>query len=117
MTEKDDSRIKRALQALEKKPSASSVQMLATESGLSVSHFRRLFVAEVGHSPRVHLRAWRLRRVAELLSSSDLPIKRIVWEVGGGDISRFVRDFRKAFACTPVQYRRLHSSERNCAQQ
>jgi AraC family transcriptional regulator len=48
----------------------------------------------------------RLRRAAKLLAQGTLPVGAIAYEVGFGDLSNFVRTFRRAAGRAPRDFRR-----------
>jgi AraC-like DNA-binding protein len=48
----------------------------------------------------------KLRKAAWLLSSTDMRIKEITFEVGYEHSSSFVRAFRKRYVKTPQSYRK-----------
>jgi AraC family transcriptional regulator len=78
----------------------------AAAAGLSVFHFLRLFTAVVGATPHQYLLRARLRRAARLLASSDRAITDVAYDVGFGDLSNFVRTFRRAAGVSPRRFRR-----------
>ncbi len=47
----------------------------------------------------------RVERAASLLGTSFLTIKEIAFQTGSGDISHFVRDFKKYYGVTPGEFR------------
>jgi AraC-like DNA-binding protein len=80
---------------------------VARESGVSAFHFLRLFARVTGVTPHQYLVRTRLRRAAKLLAQRTLPIGAIAYEVGFGDLSNFVRTFRRAAGHAPRDFRRL----------
>ncbi|HEY3136438.1 MAG TPA: AraC family transcriptional regulator [Blastocatellia bacterium] len=77
----------------------------AEEVGLSPSHFSHLFKAEMGMSFYRYLIKARLEKARNLLEESPMPVKLIAFEVGYKDPGHFEREFKKAYAVTPSQYR------------
>jgi transcriptional regulator GlxA family with amidase domain len=59
----------------------------------------------------------RLDRARALLETTFLSVKQIADTVGAGDVSHFVRDFKKTFAMTPTEYRRVRMCSRQIGQQ
>jgi AraC-like DNA-binding protein len=84
-----------------------SVNDLAAHVHLSPSRLRQLFKARTGISPAKYRRVLRLERAKLLLENSFLSVKEIVGEIGYGDISHFVRDFRFRYNVRPVEARSL----------
>jgi AraC-like DNA-binding protein len=78
----------------------------ARQSGVSAFHFLRLFARVTGVTPHQYLVRARLRRAARLLAQGTLPIGAIAYEVGFGDLSNFVRTFRRAAGRAPRDFRR-----------
>ena len=72
---------------------------------LSVFHFLRLFTAVVGATPHQYLLRARLRRAARLLAADDRSITDVAYDVGFGDLSNFVRTFRRAAGVSPRRFR------------
>ena len=79
---------------------------VAGQSGVSAFHFLRLFARVTGVTPHQYLVRARLRRAARLLAQGTLPIGAIAYEVGFGDLSNFVRTFRRAAGRAPRDFRR-----------
>jgi AraC-like DNA-binding protein len=79
---------------------------VARQSGVSAFHFLRLFARVTGVTPHQYLVRARLRRAARLLAQGTLPIGEIAYEVGFGDLSNFVRTFRRAAGRAPRDFRR-----------
>lgn len=79
---------------------------VAAHVGLSAFHFLRLFRRVIGLTPHQYLVQARVRRAAERLLDSDVPITALAHEVGFGDLSNFVRTFHRLLGAPPGQYRR-----------
>jgi transcriptional regulator GlxA family with amidase domain len=91
-----------------------SVSEMARFVELSVSHLQHLFKNEIGQSPGHYVQTLRLNQARELLESSSLSIKQIMFRIGTKDRSNFERRFKQAYKLTPVQYRKvatLHATE------
>lgn len=85
--------------------SAFSLDRLASEAGMSVSHFSRLFKKATGQSPSQYFIHLRMEAARELLLESDLSILNIALEVGYGSPSYFAHLFRRHTGITPREYR------------
>jgi AraC-like DNA-binding protein len=92
------------------------LEAAAREIGLSPFHFLRLFARVLGVTPHQYLVRSRLRRAASLLTDERRPITDIAFEVGFGDLSNFVRTFRRAAGVTPRGFRRAAKGERKILQ-
>jgi transcriptional regulator GlxA family with amidase domain len=84
-----------------------SVNRIARQLGISGSHLQHLFKHETGTTLLRYQQSVRIQRARELLEGTHLSVKQIVSEVGAGDVSHFVRDFRKSQGLSPRRYR-LH---------
>jgi len=82
---------------------------LASEVGLSQSHFASLFRKTTGLSPHQYVVRRRLERAQSLLRSTTLSIAEIVTAVGFYDQSHLVRHMRRVRGVTP-KYVREHLS-------
>lgn len=85
--------------------SALSLDMLSAEMGYSSAYWSRFFKEKLNMNFNDYV--WRLRveKCKELLKSTDLSIRDIVFEVGYLDASSFICRFRQQEGCTPGQYR------------
>ena len=82
------------------------VAALAARAGVSVAHFRRLFVEAMGTPPHRYVLATRLEQARTLLSMTPMPISQIAAECGFSSQSHFTACFRTAHATTPGDYRK-----------
>jgi AraC family transcriptional regulator len=92
------------------------LQRVARESGVSAFHFLRLFAKVTGVTPHQYLVRTRLRRAARLLAQETRPIAAIAYEVGFGDLSNFIRTFRRAAGVSPRHFRRAALRDRKILQ-
>ena len=83
------------------------LEQVARQSGVSAFHFLRLFARVTGVTPHQYLVRARLRRAAKLLAQGTLPVGAIAYDVGFGDLSNFVRTFRRAAGRAPRDFRRV----------
>ena len=79
---------------------------LARRSGMSRRTFFRCFRRAAGTSPMVYLHSIRIRKAVELLRTTDLPLSVIAMECGYGDGMILTRHFKKAYAQSPVRFRK-----------
>jgi AraC-like DNA-binding protein len=82
-----------------------SAKALAKEAGCSWESLRRVCSRELGCSPLQHLTRLRLRRAAELLTTSNLPLREIAKRTGYENPLVFSNAFKSAIGCRPSEYR------------
>lgn len=85
------------------KPMTSA--MLARQSGVSETHFRRLFLARFGVSPQAYVVARRIA-CAKALLADGLSIREAAEASGYSDVFYFMRAFKRATGLTPGGWRR-----------
>lgn len=73
-------------------------------TGRSMSSFRRDFKAFYDVTPQQWLKERRLKKAASLLSSKDLSVTQVAYEVGYENISYFIQAFKTQFGQSPKQY-------------
>ena len=93
-----------------------SLDRAAQNAGLSPFHFLRLFALVLGVTPHQYLVRSRLRRAARLLADDNRPITEIAFDVGFGDLSNFVRTFRRAAGMSPRRFRAAARGDRKILQ-
>lgn len=82
-----------------------TLDVLASECGLSRFHFIRLFRGATGETPHQFLVRVRVERAKLLLSNSTLPIADVGAKVGYPDSGHFSRVFTKLTGSPPGRYR------------
>lgn len=85
-----------------------TLESLAQQAGLSVSHYSRLFKKYIGYSPIDYLTHLRMDRAKELLVLSDYRLKSIASSVGYNDEFYFSRMFKKVVGVSPRDYAKSH---------
>lgn len=83
-----------------------SLQQIAEQTGLSVSHFARAFKKSTGATPYGWLLARRIDRAKDLLRESDQPLAEIAVRTGFADQSHFTKTFTRFAGTTPGVWRR-----------
>lgn len=79
---------------------------LAGRLGVSADRLERAFRAAAGTSPGAYYRRLRLRRAADLLAHSTLPVRDVALACGFSDMSSFARAFREQEGVSPRDARR-----------
>jgi len=79
---------------------------IAAETGLSASHYSRLFQNRTGHSPIDYFIQLKIQRACRLLDNSGWMIADVAREMGFDDQFYFSRVFRKVMGMSPVEYRK-----------
>lgn len=85
-----------------------TLDRLAQECGLSVSHFARAFRKTNGTSPHRWLVGRRVAKAKDLLHNSTTPLSEIALACGFADQSHFTRVFTKMVGISPGASRRSH---------
>lgn len=79
---------------------------IASEIGLSSSHYSRLFQNRTGHSPIDYFIQLKVQRSCRLLDNSGWMIADVSREAGFEDQFYFSRVFRKVMGMSPGEYRK-----------
>ena len=82
------------------------IRELARLSGLSLTHFRRLFENALGKSPVQYLTQVRVAMASAELKQSRKPISMVAYECGFKTLSSFNRHFRKQTGVSPRDWRK-----------
>jgi len=99
--------VKRACDRLDADLSGGvTLQQIATELGLSVSHFSRAFRISTGLPPHQWLLHQRVKAAKQLMTSRDLPLSEIAISAGFANQSHFTRVFSQVVGVSPGAWRR-----------
>jgi AraC-like DNA-binding protein len=99
--------IERVMKALGKNMANTeyTVDMLANDIGMSRANLYKKMQTMIGITPNDYMRNVRLKKAAELLAKSDIPVNQISLLVGFQTPRYFSQCFRKMFGVTPSEYR------------
>ncbi|MCW3125907.1 MAG: helix-turn-helix transcriptional regulator [Bacteroidetes bacterium] len=82
-----------------------SLEDIAKNSFLSVSHFKRLFKEYYETTPHQYIIQKRLEKAKDLLMQSDMPVRNICGAIGFENTSSFIRLFKNSYDLTPLSFR------------
>lgn len=85
-----------------------SVQDLAEQQQLSVTHYTRLFKVKTGTTPTQYVNDLKIRKSCQYLYFSELSIKEICVELGFSDPYYFSRLFKKTMGMSPANYKKAY---------
>lgn len=96
-----------AIELMQQKLSESlSLEDIAQEVNLSVSHFSYLFKKETGFSPIEYFIQLKMQKACQYLYFTDLRVKEIAGKLGIEDPYYFSRTFTKIMGIAPNDYRK-----------
>lgn len=102
-----DKPIANALERLHRDPHlAWTLEIMATEIGMSRAALAKRFKALVGQPMFEYLTALRLQRAKELLQDTKLPLYDVASRVGYESDLAFAKTFKKHTGTTPTRYRK-----------
>jgi len=81
------------------------VRGLAARLAVTERHLHRLFVAELGASPKAVARSRRLRLARRLLQETSMPVTDVAFAAGFGSVRQFNATMRQVYGQTPSQLR------------
>ena len=81
---------------------------MAAENEITLHHFRLLFRKIHGFSPLEFVRQQKMIRAAELLATSNMRIKEIVYNCKFTNLMDFSRAFKRYSGMSPRDYRKKH---------
>ncbi len=87
------------------------IAALSRKLGVAQSHFRRIFKAHTGVSPKQYSRAIRHRRVRALLRGSALSVAEIAIRTGYHSAFHLSSEFKKETGLAPSLWRRFQHQE------
>lgn len=85
-----------------------TLQDLADEQNISVSHYSGLFKKKTGSAPIQYFNQLKIHKACQFLYFTDMSIKEICMELGFSDPYYFSRLFKKLMEIAPVKYRNNH---------
>lgn len=88
-----------------------SIAEAALRTGLSASHFQRLYKKHFGIPFNEELIAFRMDRAKYLLKNTSMPVQRIAEECGYTNSAHFMRQFKERENMSAGQYRKADNNE------
>ena len=83
-----------------------SAPLAAKIAGLGEKYFSTFFHDKVGITFSEWMRKIRVAKAKELLSTRDMSVSQVAFEVGFNDIATFTRSFKLCENLTPSEYRK-----------
>lgn len=105
-SEQSESRLSPIIKYIENNISDTTInnQHLANIMGISEVYFRKIFLEEMGITPKQYILDLRLRKSKLLLAESDLSVTGISEECGFSSPYHFCRIFKQKTGVTPLEY-------------
>ena len=88
-----------------------SLEFLASRAGFSLSHFRKLFTAYYGKSPKQYILYLRLNKAKDLLAANEFNVSETARLCGFKNVFYFSDLFKKTFGMPPNAFR-THRQEK-----
>ena len=88
-----------------------SAKELAARFSVSETSLKNYFRGIYGQNLSDYMREYRMKRAAELLSSTHDSVNRISEQVGYLNQSKFAAVFKKQFGLSPLEYRRIYTNK------
>ena len=89
----------------EKIESRITIQEIAEQLGMGYSNFRKLFKEFAGVSPALYQQELRLQKAKELLSTTNISIQEITYQLNFDSPDYFSSKFKMKVGCKPSEYR------------
>jgi AraC-like DNA-binding protein len=103
----EDPRLAKVVETILDRPEQNyTLESLAEVAAMSRATFIRHFEKSFQRTPMDYLRDVRLRRGAQLLQTSELPVDSVASKVGYASRSHFSRAFNEQFGVSPADYRK-----------
>jgi signal transduction histidine kinase/DNA-binding response OmpR family regulator/ligand-binding sensor domain-containing protein len=107
ITSQDETLLKKAVHIIEENidDSEFSVENLCSAIGMSRSVFFNKLKSLTGLAPIEFIRDLKMKRAAQLLSSSDYLVKEVSYMIGISDTKYFGKCFKTKYGMTPQEYK------------
>ena len=105
----DDPRLSKVVETILDHPEQGhTLESLADIAAMSRATFVRHFEKSFRRTPMDYLRDVRLRRAAQLLQTSSMPVDSVAGKVGYASRSHFSRAFHDHYGVSPVDFRKQY---------
>ena len=82
-----------------------TVDQMASEAGMSPSHFARVFKETLGSTPMQYVMAFRIEQAMKMMDDPSRPLGDIALDCGFSDQAHFTRSFKQVVGQTPRAFR------------
>lgn len=82
-----------------------TVDQLASEAGMSTSHFARVFKETLGSTPMQYVMSFRIEQAMKMIEDPKRPLGDIALACGFSDQAHFTRSFKQVTRQTPRAFR------------
>ncbi|NOD48675.1 helix-turn-helix domain-containing protein [Ruegeria sp. HKCCD5849] len=82
-----------------------TVDQLASEAGMSASHFARVFKETLGSTPMQYVMSFRIEQAMKMIEDPRRPLGDIALACGFSDQAHFTRSFKQVTGQTPRAFR------------
>ena len=83
-----------------------TMRELARHFGYSEPYFSKLFHKETGTTFTELLKEFKLKEAAKILQAKKIKLANVCEAVGYGDVTKFIKDFKKQYGTTPIKYQK-----------
>lgn len=101
----NDPRIKKCLEMMDSNLAEISLAQVAESCGLSPRNLTRLFLQEVGLSPKDYMILRKIEMAKRLLKETRMTVTEISLEVGYNSLSKFIAMFKQVEGILPSDFR------------
>ena len=84
-----------------------TLEQLASEAGMSPSHFSAVFRQKVQNSPVSFFTFLKIQQSCRLLENSEMRIKEVAYQIGYNDPYHFSRVFTTLMGMSPREFRNM----------
>lgn len=88
-----------------------TMKELSRHFGYSEPYFSKIFHKEMGKTFTEILKEFKLREAEKILQTKKLKLAQICENVGYGDVTKFIKDFKKQYGLTPIKYQKSFISK------
>lgn len=82
-----------------------NIKTLSDQYGISERYIQKLFLDNVGITPKLFSNIHRFNKSLQLIQSGDLPLTSIAYDCGYYDQAHFIKEFKKFTGLTPSEVR------------
>lgn len=85
-----------------------TIPQLARQTGINEAKLKEGFRELYGQSIHAYLQQLRLEKAQQLLSTTNMSVTEITYDIGYSQVTHFTTLFKKEFGLTPTEWRQKH---------